>query len=82
MKVPALQMETSRYGDVDFSLPEMRRQQMRAMWHSTRQPAIATGLTATSDTLGGRAMFGRPLRTLPRRSTGASWTRARAGWAR
>ena len=55
-----------------FSLPEMRRQQMRAMWHSTRQPAIATGMTATSTTLGGGATLGRPLRTLPRRRTGAS----------
>lgn len=37
-----------------------------------RQPAIATGMTATSTTLGGGATLGRPLRTLPRRRTGAS----------
>lgn len=51
-------------------------------WLLFRQPAIATGMTATSTTLGGGATLGRPLRTLPRRRTGASWTRTRAGWTR
>ena len=72
MKVSALWMETLRYGGVDSSLPEMRRQQMQAMWHSTRQPVIATGMTVMSATLGGGVTLGRPLRTLPCRSTGAS----------